>query len=63
MKYFIQDNYPELGNGKERSFGQIRSIVEEAWNSISSEDLLSLLRTMPASCEAVVEAHGGPTKY
>ena len=62
MKYFIQDKYPDLGEGRQRSSREIREIVEEAWESVSSEDLMNLLSTMPARCQAVLDANGGSCK-
>lgn len=63
MKDFIQQNYPDLSNGRSRSFDQVRVIVREAWESISAEELMELVSSMPARCQAVVDEDGGPTKY
>ena len=63
IKYFIQDKYPDLGEGRQRSSREIREIVEEAWESVSSEDLMNLLLTMPARRQAVLDADGGSTQY
>ena len=63
MKYFIQDKNPDLGEGRQRSSHEIREIVEEAWETVSSEDLMNLLLTMPARCQAVLDADGGCTQY
>ena len=63
MKYFIEDKYPDLGEGRQRSSREIREIVEEAWESVSCEDLMKLLMTMPARCQAVLDADGGCTQY
>ena len=43
MKYFIKDKYLDLGEGRQRSSLEIRVTVEEAWESVSSEDLMKLL--------------------
>ena len=63
MKYFIQDKYPDLGEGWQRSSHKIQEIVDEAWESVSSEDLMNLHFTMPARCQAVLDAKGGSTQY
>lgn len=63
MKDFIQYNYAELGGGRMRTQDQLRVIVREAWDSIISEDLCSLVMSMPARYRAFVEANGGSTKY
>ena len=63
MKNFKQYKYPDLGSGKVRSLDELRVIVREAWDSVTTEDLRSLISSMPARCRAVVEANGGSTKY
>ena len=63
MKGYIQLNYPSLGGGKQRTHDALRSIVKEAWDSVSSADLVRLIKSMPARSQAVVDADGGPTKY
>ena len=62
MKDFIQSKYPDLGCGRMRTQEQLRFIATEAWNSITTEELSSLVLSMPARCRAVVEANGGLTK-
>lgn len=63
MKYFIQFKYPDIGDGKQRSYDKLRDIVKEAWESVTSEDLMNLIRTMPERCQAVLDAEGGPTRF
>ena len=63
MKCFIQDKYPDLGEGRKRSSHEIREIVEEAWEIVSSKDSMNLLLTMPARCQAILDAEGGSSKY
>ena len=63
MKNYIEIHYPDLPSGKQYSYEQLRDIVKEAWDSITSETLQELLESMPARCKAVVEANGGHTKY
>lgn len=50
MKNYIQQNYPSVGGGKQRSQVSLRQIVKEAWDSVSPEDLLRLLESMPSRC-------------
>lgn len=63
MKNYIQYKYPDLGSGKVRTLDQLRVIVREAWDSISTDELRSLILSMPDRCRAVVDAKGGSTKY
>jgi hypothetical protein len=39
------------------------SLVKEAWEAVGADELLALVREMPARCEAVTDAQGGYTKY
>ena len=63
MKDFIQYKYPDLGGGKVRTLDQLRVIVREAWDSVTEYELKNLISSMPARCQAVLEANGGSTKY
>ena len=63
MKDYIQRHHPNLGCGKQRTQDSLRNIVKEAWDSVSSEDLVRLIQSMPARCQAVIDADGGPTRY
>lgn len=63
MKSYINARYPELGQGRRRSGSQVREIVEEAWESITPDQLRTLILSMPERCQAVKEADGGPTRY
>ena len=63
MKDFIQLKYPDLRSGKTRSLDQLRVIVEEAWDSITTDELAALVSSMPARCQAVLDANGGSIKY
>lgn len=40
MKDYIQQNYPSISGGKQRSRESLRKIVKEAWDSVSFEDLV-----------------------
>jgi hypothetical protein len=37
--------------------------VKEAWEAVGVDELLALVREMPARCEAGIGAQGGYTKY
>ncbi|SZF00236.1 unnamed protein product [Blumeria hordei] len=62
MKDYIQRHHPNLGGGKQRNPDGFRNIVKEAWDSVSAEDLVRLIDIMPARCQAVKDADGGPTR-
>ncbi|POS82236.1 hypothetical protein EPUL_006676, partial [Erysiphe pulchra] len=61
MKDYTQFNYPSLGGGKNRSQVKLRVVVKEAWDSVASEYFVKLIESMPARCQAVKAADGGPT--
>ena len=63
MKNYIQYEYPDLGNGKVQTLDQLPVILREAWDSISTDELRSLILSIPDRCRAVVDAKGGSTKY
>ena len=63
MKDCVQEGYPSLGRGKQRTHDELRAIVQEAWNSVPDEYLDDLIDSMPERCRAVLEADRGPTKY
>jgi len=59
MKDYIQGRYPEV----HRSYKRLRTVVQEAWESITHERIIELVRTMPERCIDVIVANGGPTKW
>lgn len=63
MKDYIENQYPELEDGRERSSAELRIIILEAWDSISHNSLQYLIGSMPARCQAVIVAGGGATRY
>ena len=63
MKDYIQRNYPDRQDRKDYTYDQLRRIVQEAWESITEQDLKELIESMPARCQAVIDAAGGYTKY
>jgi hypothetical protein len=51
--------YPE----EHSSYDKLRRVAKEAWEAVRADELLTLVREMPARCEAVIDAQGGYTKY
>ncbi|KAI0993466.1 hypothetical protein K3495_g14719 [Podosphaera aphanis] len=63
MKDYIQFHYPDMGEGRQRTQDDLRIIVKEAWNNVSADNLMKLIETMPARCQAVLDADGGHTNF
>jgi len=59
IKDYIQEKYPQI----HRSYPRLKAAVLEAWNSITNEEIIELIASMPARCKAVIEAEGWHTKY
>lgn len=59
MKDYIQEHYPDV----HRSYKRLRTVVQEALESITIERIRELIKTMPESCQDVINADGGPTKW
>ena len=59
MKDYLEIHYPE----PDCSYDQLRAHVKEAWDAITSDQLLDLLKTMSQRCEDVIAAEGGHTKW
>jgi hypothetical protein len=59
MMDYIERHYPDHHSSHDR----LRQVVKEAWEAVGVDDLLALVREMPARCEAVIDAQGGYTKY
>jgi transposase len=60
MKDYIQHKW---GLAKKPSSDKLRRYVNEAWEALPEEYLRELLASMPARCQAVIEANGMYTKY
>ena|SRR2546423_13183882 len=58
MKDYIERHYPEYHT----SHDKLRRVVKEAREAVGADELLALVREMPARCQAVVDAQGGYTK-
>ena len=41
----------------------ILGVWKEAWEAVGADELLALVREMPARCQAVIDAQGGYTMY
>ncbi|VDB94608.1 Bgt-51848 [Blumeria graminis f. sp. tritici] len=52
-----------MGCGEQRTQDIVCKIVKEEWDSVSSEDLVRLIQSMPARCQAVIHADRGTTRY
>jgi ketohexokinase/beta-glucosidase len=59
MKDYIEMHHPDYHS----SYDKLRRVVKEAWEAIGADELLALVREMPARCKAVIDAEGGYTKY
>lgn len=58
MKNYLQDNYPET-----MSYNRLREAVNDAWNKVGRHEFEELIQSMPARCQAVIDANGLFTKY
>ena len=66
LKRWIHKHYPELltmTGSKEQIKDKIWAAAEEAWYDIKPEFLWSLIESMPNRVQAVLNAHGGYTRY
>ena len=63
MKSFIQLRYPEFERSGQRPIGEVRSIIQDAWDSITSEQLYCLILSMPRRLQAAIDSNGGPIGY
>ena len=65
IEAFWQDVKVELGQiwGRMSDVGALEAAVEAAWNTIPEERLESLIRSMPARLQAVIDADGHATPY
>jgi len=61
MKDWIQRRYGHIDTIS--SYPRLRRIIEEAWEAIPDERVHELIESMPARCQAVIDANGGHTIY
>lgn len=50
MEDFIDRRYPDLPDRKERSFDELRIIVREAKDSVTTESFVKIVENMPRIC-------------
>jgi hypothetical protein len=58
MKNYLQDHFPEI-----MGYNQLREAVKEAWDTIGQFKFEKLIQSMPAGCQAVIDAERLFTKY
>ncbi len=58
MKNYLQKHYPE-----KMSYAKLREAVRAAWEAVPDSFLNKLIASMPARCQAVIDAEGRFTKY
>jgi transposase len=63
MKNWIEKHHPDQPAGRQRTYDQLRAIVQEAWDSITPEYLDWLIDSMGQRCKDVIKAEGYHTKW
>lgn len=64
MKAYIERRHPQLDQGRQRRQGQLRQMLNEAWDlGFDGDDLEKLIDSMPRRIRAVYEAEGGYVNY
>lgn len=58
MKLYLQEHYPE-----NMGYDPLRAAVKEAWDKVGEKAFKELIDSMPARCQAVIDANGLATKY
>ena len=58
MKNYLQDNYSET-----MQYDELRSAVKDAQEKVGEFEFKALIESMPARCQAVIDANGLFTKY
>jgi transposase len=59
MKDWIQERYDDTLRGSDA----LREAIIAAWNAVTEAYLNELLESMPARCQAVIDANGLHTRY
>lgn len=59
LKNYIQEHYPKVHS----SYNKLKLAVQEAWESVTHEQIRGLIREMRDRCQAVIAAQGHSTKY
>lgn len=60
MKDWIKRYFPQ---NEQLSYNQLREVVRAAWDTLPEAFLDGLINSMPARCQAVINAEDGHTKY
>ena len=58
MKDYLQNNFPER-----MTYPQLRAAVQEAWDSITVDQLNELIDSMHDHCQAVIDANENQIPY
>ena len=58
MKDYIEHTFPER-----MTYPQLRAAVQEAWDSITTDQLKELMDSMHDRCQAVIDADGKQIPY
>jgi hypothetical protein len=58
MKNYFQDNYPENMN-----YDRLRAAVKNTWKKVGEYEFRALIESMPARCQAIINAERFFTKY
>jgi hypothetical protein len=59
IKDWIQEHYDD----NLRAYNTLQETIVAAWNAVSKTYLLELLKSIPARCQAVVDANRMHTRY
>lgn len=63
MEVFRLNKYLVLASGTKSMLDQLSVFIRKAWVLVTTEELSSLVSSMPGTCQAVVEPDDGWTKY
>ena len=58
MKDYIENTFPE-----HMTYAQLKIAVQEAWDSITIDQLNELIDSMHDRCQAVIDANGNHIPY
>jgi len=57
---YLLAKMPQMARTSEKA---VCESLQQIWNRVTIKDLLKYVNTMPDRCRAVIEAHGGHTRY
>lgn len=58
MKNYLQDNFPEYV-----LYDRLSKAVKKAWYTVGKHEFRKLVESVPARCQAVIDANGLFTNY